>query len=551
MKKHLIYITFLLGIAGIVTPALAQTLASGPQVLTFFSPVDDTEQPYGLYLPPDYDGTQPYPLVIMLHGAGSNHRLALRRVFGKSNKKGETDVEASRYFPEWKDVPYIVASPLARGTMGYQGVAEQDVYAVLADVQKRFRIDENRIYLTGLSMGGGGTLWLGLTRPDTWAAIAAVCAATPAGTDSLAPNALNLPTYLFHGDADPVVPVTKSRDMVDKLKDLGTQVVYTEYEQVKHNSWENAYAHENVFAWFNKFKRNPYPEKVRFVSDRYQYNKAYWVQLDQLTPGTLAHLEAAFTGPNELVITTRALGAFTLNIQGHPQYNPQDPLKITLDGKKLRLAPGTLSLYQTDGRWQAGTYTPPTMAKTQGAEGPLPTAFAHRHIYVYGTADNPTPEVLKARMAIAQQAANWSEYRGPFLGRIMVFPRVVADAAVRPSDLEDANLILFGNAKTNSLIEKYSSTLPLKLSEEAQQDYGLMYIYPINNHYVVINEGLPWWTGSAAPFTKPFTALRALDQVDYVLFKNTVDDPVVKGRFTPAWQIPEEDRESLKIACPL
>jgi predicted peptidase len=56
--------------------------------------------------------------------------------------------------------------------MGYQGIAEKDVLDVLADVKKRFNIDEDRTYLTGYSMGGGGTLWIGLTRPDVWAALA-------------------------------------------------------------------------------------------------------------------------------------------------------------------------------------------------------------------------------------------------------------------------------------------------------------------------------------------------------------------------------------------
>ena len=84
-------------VLGMLLPlqAAAQRLQPGPQVLTIYSNVDDTEQPYGLYIPPDYDARKSYPLVISLHGAGSNHRLNLKRVFGKSNVDGETDVEAA------------------------------------------------------------------------------------------------------------------------------------------------------------------------------------------------------------------------------------------------------------------------------------------------------------------------------------------------------------------------------------------------------------------------------------------------------------------------
>ncbi len=92
--------------AGLHAPATAQRLPAGPQVLTFLSDVDDSEQPYGLYLPTSFDARRKYPLVVMLHGAGSNHRLAMRRIFGKSNMQGESDVEATRYFPEWPDADY-------------------------------------------------------------------------------------------------------------------------------------------------------------------------------------------------------------------------------------------------------------------------------------------------------------------------------------------------------------------------------------------------------------------------------------------------------------
>src|SRR5262249_47708578 len=143
--------------------------AAGPQVTTFHSNIDDSNQPYALYSPPLPAQGKKYPLVIALHEAGSDHRLNLRRVFGKGNLPGETDPHATRLFPQWKDVEYIVASPLARGSMGYRGIPEQDVYDVIADVKQRFSIDEDRIYLTGIAAGGAGALWLGITRPDIWA----------------------------------------------------------------------------------------------------------------------------------------------------------------------------------------------------------------------------------------------------------------------------------------------------------------------------------------------------------------------------------------------
>ena len=314
-------------VVAVLTPAvvaartsIAQTLKAGPQVLTFFSDVDDSEQPYALYLPKNFDSAKKYPLVVSLHGAGSNHRLNLRRVFGKSNQNGENDVEATRYFPEWRDVEYIVASPLARGTMGYQGIAEKDVYDVLDDVKKRFPIDDDRVYLTGLSMGGGGTLWLGLTRPDVWAAIAPVCPAPPEETRDLAQNALNLPVHIFQGGADPVVKPEGTREWVKNFEGLGTKVEYDEYPGVSHDSWVNAYKDEAIFDWFAKHRRDRKPDRVRFATTKYKYPSAYWVRIDELTPGTLAKIDAKFAAPNQLEISTTDLAAFTLQLAGHPKF---------------------------------------------------------------------------------------------------------------------------------------------------------------------------------------------------------------------------------------
>jgi poly(3-hydroxybutyrate) depolymerase len=552
---RLFRIIFIFLLLAIVHTVFGQQLRPGPQVMTIFSDVDDTEQPYGLYLPKNFKPSKKYPLVIMLHGAGSNHRLALRRVFGKSNATGETDVEATRYFPEWKDVDFIVASPYARGTMGYQGIAERDVMDVLADVKRRFSIDEDRVYLTGLSMGGGGALWIGLTRPDIWAAIAPVCPAPPEGTEELAPNALNTPVHFFQGGADPVVKPEGTREWVKRLKDLGTNVEYTEYPGVQHNSWENAYKDEAVFDWFKQFRRNHFPDRVRFATSRYKYKDAYWVQIDELTPGTTATVDAKFTATNRIEVTTGGLTAFTLRLTGHPKFKANQPLEVTINSKLIKAKiTDTLSLAAQNNEWAAVKREPQAVQKRAGAEGPISEVIAGRHVYVYGTADSPSQAELMRRREQAEYAANWSVYRNAFLGRVMVFPRVMADREVRPSDLESANLVLFGTRETNSLIAKYSDRLPMQFNQAAESGYGLVYVFPIEKHYVLVSSGLPWWTGVAGPSSAGGPPVRnrrnpfgigapdlLIGMKDFLLFKGTIETPVAEGRFDRNWRVTDGD----------
>jgi len=519
----------------------SQSYVPGPQVLTFFSAVDDSDQPYALYLPQDYNPAKRYPLVISLHGAWSNHRLNLKRVFGKGNLPGESDLLATRYFQQFRNVQYIVASPYARGTIGYQGIGEKDVYDVLADVEKRFRIDEDRIYLTGLSMGGGGALWLALTHPDIWAAVAPVCPAAPAGSEDLAPNLLNVPVHLFHGDQDPAVPVAVSREWQKRLLELGTHAEYIEYPGVKHNSWDNAYKDGAVFDWFAKFTRDRFPDRVRYVTRAYKYNRAYWVTIDGLTPGELASIDARFTARNRLEIITKNVRAFTLTLKGHPKYVSKRPLVVVLNGNRHTLRPGAEAAF--DGE-KPGKYSPPAGSKRPGAEGPVAEAVASAHIYVYGT-EAAAPEQLRERREIAERAADWSTPQmKPLLAN-----RVVADRDVTEDDIKTDNLVLFGTKETNSLIAGMAGRLPLELNPGAA-DYGLLFIAPVNGRYVLVNSGLPWWTGQEQ-FQRgprylrgaPYSVLSTFQ--DYVLFKGSLANIVAEGRFDNNWKVRAADREKL------
>lgn len=525
---------------------LATAQQPGPQVFTFFSEVDDTDQPYALYLPKDYSPDVQYPLVLSLHGAWSNHRLNLRRVFGEGNRGGETDAEATRYFPMLPDVPFIVASPLARGTMGYTMFAESDAWAVLADVRRRFRIDPDRIYLTGLSMGGGGTLHLGLSRPDVFAAIAPVCPAAFNQELRKAGNAVNLPVWLHHGDKDPVVPVKTSRDFHLYMREYGVPVEYTEYPGVRHDSWNNAYQNAQIFQWFAKHKRNRYPNRVRFTTDTYRYDGAYWVRLTRLTPGRAAMVDAVFVGPNEINFITNDLDGLAFELKGHPQFDASKPLLIRADGGELTLPAGAPLAVQRNGKgeWEAGAGLPAAGEKEPGFEGPVAAAFYGRHIYVYGTKDNPSADELRRRMQEAERAANWDL---PNV-RQLYFPRVLADKQVRESDIKEGSLILFGDASTNSQVEAFGARAPMML-KEGVKDYGLIQVLPgeAEGRYVVINSGLPFHTAGGLTGI-PYLSAQAnvLNRLpDFLLFKGTVINVVSSGRFDNQWQIPSAEKQKL------
>jgi hypothetical protein len=539
----------------LLTPALmnssAQYFQSGPQVETFYSEIDDSEQPYGLYLPPDFNPEKEYPLVVMLHGAMSNHRLALKRVFGKTNLPGENDAEASRYFPEWEDVEYIVVSPFARGTMGYVGIPEDDVLQIIDKCRKDFNIDRNRIYLTGLSMGGGGTLFLGLAYVDFFAAIVPVCPAPPDEYFDLTENAVNLPVSIHQGGADPVVRPEGTRQIVDELRNMGTMIEYHEYPGVQHDSWANAYANGDVFKWFDGIERNPFPRRVRYATKWYKRPGAYWVQIDKLIPGTLARIDAQFTGDNSISVKTDNLEAFSLDLKGHGLFEATEKLVLDIDGQSVSSLPKfNHSFTKVDGRWQIGKYHAPVAAKKKGLEGPLYEVVTDRHIYVYGTQNASGDAEIEARRDIANEAADFSvSFGGYFEQNSTVIPRVIADSQVTPDDLVNSNLVLFGTKETNNVIADLSPKLPMHFENE-QDSLGLVYCFPHNGNLVVVSSGLPFWTfvpdeegrmpqtGSRFGGINGAQALKGMK--DFLLFRKSNHNVISEGYFKHDWTLPEE-----------
>ena len=204
---------------------------------------------YLLYLPPGGaekpDKAKRLPLVLFLHGAGERgDDLQLLKKHGPPKL-----VERGKQFP------FILVSPQCpKGKWWDVGV----LTALLDEIVEKHPVDEDRVYATGLSMGGFGTWMLGARTPERFAALAPICGG---GDPRSAGRLKDLPIWVFHGGKDNVVPVKKSREMVEAITAAGgKQVKLTVYPEARHDSWTKTYANDEFYTWLLSQKR-PQPTK--------------------------------------------------------------------------------------------------------------------------------------------------------------------------------------------------------------------------------------------------------------------------------------------------
>ena len=203
-----------------------------------FTDADGKEAKYALFVPHDYNGDKAYPLVLFLHGAGETGSDGKKQTYVGLGPVARMNADKFHFF--------ILFPQSQDHTWNADSKDGQRALDMLAAVQKEYKIDDKRLYLTGLSMGGFGTWSLAAKYPDRWAAIVPICG----GGDPEQAKALkDIPCWVFHGDADPAVPVKRSRDMIEALKAVGGQPKYDEYAGVGHNSWEMAYNTPALYEW--------------------------------------------------------------------------------------------------------------------------------------------------------------------------------------------------------------------------------------------------------------------------------------------------------------
>lgn len=220
--------------------------------------LDGVTYRYQVFVPDGWTASKSWPVVLFLHGSGE--------------RGDDNHAQLSQGLPAWltehgKDFPALVVIPQAPHGSRWNGAVETMAMRALDDSIAAWHGDRQRLYLTGLSMGGYGSWQIAVDHPRMFAAAAIICGGIrhpndsadlslrgmPAGTEDpyawAAARVGALPVWIFHGALDDVVPPQESRQMFAALKARGDDVRYTEFATLNHGSWQAAYASAGLWPW--------------------------------------------------------------------------------------------------------------------------------------------------------------------------------------------------------------------------------------------------------------------------------------------------------------
>ncbi len=488
-----------------------ESVAAGePYSCTFISDIDGSVQYYAVN-PQSGNSKVPPALFLSVHGAGV-----------------EAIGQARAYKP--KDWGVLVAATNRRGRgFNWEDWGRLDALEVLGIAVKQFNPDPSRIYLTGHSMGGHGTWYLGATYPGKWAAIAP-CSGYPtligygsadgkiplAGDTPVekalwqASNGSNVPelannygaagVYVLHGDKDETVSVNYARQMREILGKFHPDFSYYEYPGGSH-WWSNESVDwPPLFEYFKWHKINPDStvNKIDFTTANPAISSTcYWASIIQQKE-PLKYSTLKITRNREkssLSGVTENVSVLALNVSDLKA----DSVTIQLDGGDIKVkkpASGTLVYLSRKDRWTLGE-TPGALDKGSVRNGTFKEPFNHRMVFVYGTTGTKAENdwsVAKAKF----DAEAWY-YRGN--GAV----DLVADKNFVPASFPDRGVIIYGNATTNSAWTMLLSGCPVQVQrgsilygkEQIDGDnYGAYVMFPrpdskIASVAAVTGTGLP------------------------------------------------------------
>jgi poly(3-hydroxybutyrate) depolymerase len=426
---------------------------------------------YSLRVPPGYDDTRQWPLIVHLHGRGR-----LRPFLGHPA-------------PDYGDNA-LVAAPHGGGSVDFMGAAEAEVLAVIDEVSRLCRVDPDRVYLAGASMGGTGAWHLACHHPDRFAAVVA-CSANaddrvweelweegrpepaPGSAEAAlrrlerldspvtyAANMLHVPALTVHGDADEVVPIAHARSMVEALRRSGAAVTFEERVGTGHDLGFGGEL-PRYAAWLLQHRRQSRPARVHWLTDG-RWPGAYWVRrAEPSRPLELAGVEAAVTEDGTVSVQTRACRALELDLSAaRLPVRTRKRLRVLVDGQDLgTFKREALALVRGEDGWSRLPVlpVPPVPPAPREAYRVLQRPFA----VIFGT-QAADPEMNAAlRREAGSLASEWRR-------RYLFSPSVIADRDAAGADLAGRGLLLFGgpdeNTVTAALLAEVAAagvTLPL------------------------------------------------------------------------------------------
>jgi len=408
----------------------------------YYSPADGSGQSFVIGLPPDYNPQKRYPLMLYLHGSGG--------VFS----------------PECGRLPirdYIEVQPWGRGAgTGYRALGENDILEVINFMKTWYRIDDDRVYINGMSMGGSGAWRLASCFPDIFAAAAPMC-----GDAEGQPleNLRNVPVFDQRGSLD---SPDRSRYPVNTLKAWGYPVLYHEIPNSPHNI-NGAIPPQ---PWLLQQRRSEKPAAVTFTTGRPDppYNRAYWLTIHTLVdPHLPAHVTArVISGMQQsLTVEARNTGRLELDLTNMPVNRRHDLYLQVGDNFLIQQAPlpERLHLLLTATGWQTGAPPAPAQAnpaRAYRAGGASNLYTGEPLLIVYGTRNEERSGTLRAMADSLAQfcgaggAARVSMPAGRFT--------VKADREVTADDLLHYSLLILGGPDDNTLAAAMLPRLPITLT---------------------------------------------------------------------------------------
>ena len=458
--------------------------------LAYRDETDGSPQFCRAYLPPGYDPAKRWPLVVQLHGYNPANPVYVRW-WGASDRHPGIDTE----FEGRQGVIYLEAH--GRGNTQYLGMGDADVLRAIAEAKRLFGVDEDRVYLTGDSMGGWGTWNVGTRHPDVFAAIAPVFGGVdyhstmseeelarllPAerfqnekeSSWAMADGLLNVPVFVHHGDADAAVSVEYSRWAMRLLQRWGYDVRYREYPGRVHEALQGHNANMSI-DWFLPHRRQSAPRHVRLRSAELRNAKAYWVDaLQAASPLAFMVVDAEVVDRNVIRLDTDNVVDLTLSPPAS-LVDPEKPVTVVWNGtrREARLEGGTVRL-------AADGYAPAALVKSARRPGSIADFTATPFAIVVGTSSRDEEMASLCQQKAQAFVDAWRDWQKQE-------PRVFRDTEITDADMARYSLLLVGGADANRVTAKLAARLPLQVAKDrvtidgkafAAADAAVQLLYP-------------------------------------------------------------------------